>query len=1620
MPHSKPTPNDTTSGERTAHKPVRRASQGHFVWLALGFILVLGVAAGLVLDYQRTQTLETGRRLTESIAQVIQEQTHRTFQAVDQRLELAADQLADMQASGKSDQREVQAFLKKQIEHLPFVRAMWTLDAQGRIQYDSDQGNIGVDLSDRDYFQVYQRNPATGFYIGDPVRSRSLGTWLISAARPLTTRDGVFSGIVVVAIEPPYFAKLWSSVAAEAGAAVSLLRRDGVLLMRSPHDDTVMGRSFANGPVFAQNLPQSPVGAIQLPSPIDGSARYFAYRAFYGNPELVIVVGRTMAAILAPWTQMATVVLAGWFAASTGILALSLYLARVSAQRQRADDRDRQSSQMLALAAESTGIVVWRWDLRQDYWYASPTHYSTLGYPPGSRRIGLTQWRELLHPDDRLLHRGEFDGISVGESQAYDFEARLRHADGSYRWVHVIGHVTQRDAAGKPRQLSGVRIDVTERKNAEITMRRAKDYAESLIAGANAMIVGLDARGDVTLFNSVAQEITGYTMADLKRRNGFEVLAPRDRYPQVWAEFERLSAGGLPRHFENPVLTKSGEERLIAWQNSQIRDPDGNQVILSFGVDVTERRRNERALVQSEKRLRDLMDGLGSALFIGLTTVDGLLVEVNQAARALAGLDASEPVGMQIEAFPAISHLPPNQQALRAAVTRGAAGESSRFELVSVSPDGRNLQLDVTAVPLRNVDGQLVNIVFAGLDVTARRLAEIALRESANQYRLLVEGSPYGIAVHQDGLLVMVNPSAVALMGAVDANAMIGRSILDRIHPDYRAAAVKRIARMLAGEPGLYPTHDRYLRFDGSSYDVEVTAAPFIFKGRPAVQVIAIDITERLRTVQALSLSEERFRTAFASSAIGMTINNLEGRWIQVNPAMCEIVGYPESELLGMDFQSITHPDDHDADLANMAQLLDGTIHHFQIEKRYIHRQGHVIWVHLTVSLLRDKQGQPLHTVAQVEDISQRVRLESDLRASQARLKATFDALPDLLFEVSLDGTIVGFQSPRTDLLLLPPEQFVGKSVAETMPAAAASVIHRALREADQSGHSVGAQYALDLPGGERWFELSISRKEAGATDVPTLIALARDITERQLLERRDEQEREALEFLASDRSLSEILEKFVISYENLLPGARGSVLLLDPDAMHLRHSAAPHLPGDYCDAIDGHAIGPNTGSCGTAAYTGKTVMVADIDTDARWADYRELALRHGLRACWSVPIKASSGKVLGTFAFYYDVPRAATASELALMERGAQLAGPAIERHLAAEALQQSEARYRTLVEWSPIGIGVHQDGVMVYANPACVAIFGAQSASELLGKRILDLMPPEEHPDVRARINKILSGESTSMVLRKYYKLDGSVIQVEGKGAPIEINGAPAVQFTMRDVTAENEAQTALIASRQQLRVLSARVLAAQETERRRVAHELHDELGQALTAIKINLQAKNRRSPENIDDLKDENIRIVEQTLQQVRGLALALRPSMLDDLGLLSALRWLTEQTATRHGIDVQLRALAGPERLPPDLETAVFRIVQEALTNIVRHADASHVEVVLQDDDERLVVRVSDDGKGFDVAAMQQRATQGGSMGVLGMAERATLVGATLTIDSTPGKGSSVTLQRPAGGPAPSG
>lgn len=250
------------------------------------------------------------------------------------------------------------------------------------------------------------------------------------------------------------------------------------------------------------------------------------------------------------------------------------------------------------------------------------------------------------------------------------------------------------------------------------------------------------------------------------------------------------------------------------------------------------------------------------------------------------------------------------------------------------------------------------------------------------------------------------------------------------------------------------------------------------------------------------------------------------------------------------------------------------------------------------------------------------------------------------------------------------------------------------------------------------------------------------------------------------------------------------------------------------------------------------------------------------------------------------------------------------------------------------------------------------------------------------------------------------------------------PAVRRELQEAEnrrARRDSERALLEANLRLRALSSRILDIQERERRALARELHDEIGQALTAVKINLQALLFDASLGAAARRVEaSVAIVDEALRKVRGLSLDLRPPQLDDLGLAAALRWYLARQAEASGVAIELEADEALARLDPEVETACFRIAQEAVTNALRHARARRIAVRLCREGEALRLEVRDDGAGFDVGRARAAAAHGGSLGLAGMEERAALAGGRAEFVSIPGEGTVVGALFPRVRPRPAG
>ena len=545
-------------------------------------------------------------------------------------------------------------------------------------------------------------------------------------------------------------------------------------------------------------------------------------------------------------------------------------------------------------------------------------------------------------------------------------------------------------------------------------------------------------------------------------------------------------------------------------------------------------------------------------------------------------------------------------------------------------------------------------------------------------------------------------------------------------------------------------------RKDGTPFWNALIVSPVKDETGAATGFIGIqrDVSKRKTTELSLLESETRFRRLVENAPEAIMILDVEsGKLSQVNSAAERLFKLSAAELqkvgpldLSPDFQPDGEPS-RQKSLEHITRAINGESPLFE----WTHRDSEMRSIPCEVRLLHiEIDGRPALR-GSIIDITERKKAEATIRESEERYRQLFDANPQpmwvydrdtLCFLAVNNAAITHYGYSRDEFLAMtikdirPPEE---------LPALLASVAasDKGIGKASASHHRRRNGTIIDVEVSSHTLDFAGRRAK---------VVLANDVTERVRTEIRNSGERAVLEILSSDAPLSEVLDRLTRSHEASFPGMLCSVLLMDEDGRRLRNGAAPSLPEAFTNAVDGLEIGLGVGSCGTAAFTRKTVIAEDIAIDPRWAQFKELAIAHGLRACWSVPLISSQNRVLGTLALYYRKPATPKPEEISAIERGAHIASLAIERHELRRSLNESQLRLETLVANLPgMAYRCRNDAArtMTYVSDGCEAVTGYKREDLESNARVpyADLVHIDDRDSLRARCQKSLDARMPCM---------------------------------------------------------------------------------------------------------------------------------------------------------------------------------------------------------------------------------------------------------------------------------
>jgi PAS domain S-box-containing protein len=489
-----------------------------------------------------------------------------------------------------------------------------------------------------------------------------------------------------------------------------------------------------------------------------------------------------------------------------------------------------------------------------------------------------------------------------------------------------------------------------------------------------------------------------------------------------------IPISALPQRRASDLQTTTPQAHLVAAISTRIRSAFNLEELLNAATtELEERRRAEEALRRSEEKFRIAFEQ--SPVPMSMRGLDRHYLKVNQAYCDLLGYSAEELMNLT---FVDLTH-PDDIDADLALDNKLTRGELCSFQLEKrlIHKAGQAISTILNVALVRDADEQPLHVIAQILDITERKQAEELLRQGEARYCALVNGIPdLLIRVHQDGTYLDFVPKNQGNLKTIAPEQLVlGKTSIYDFMP--LALAQERMGYVgQALQTGEMQVYEYPLEIQGELHHEECR---IIASGADEVLVMVRDITDRKQAEVALLESEARFQQAFQYAAIGMALVALDGRWLQVNHSLCEIVGYSEQELLNTNFQAITHPEDLNSDLEHLQKILAGETRFYQKEKRYIHKQGHIVWGLLNVSLVQNTQGQPLHFVSQIQDITERKWSESALQQSEERFRLLSDSSPIGIFQTDLKGRCL-YTNPRwQEMTGLTYEQSLGEGWASAV-----------------------------------------------------------------------------------------------------------------------------------------------------------------------------------------------------------------------------------------------------------------------------------------------------------------------------------------------------------------------------------------------------------------------------------------------------------------------------------------------------------------------------------------------------------------------------------------------------------
>lgn len=1176
-----------------------------------------------------------------------------------------------------------------------------------------------------------------------------------------------------------------------------------------------------------------------------------------------------------------------------------------------------------------------------------------------------------------------------------------------------------------------------------------KDYA----------IFMLDPDGVIVSWNEGAERIKGYTADEIVGSHFSRFYCDEDVKAGL-PEAALKSAAREGRHEEEGWrLRRDGSRFWADIHTTALRDSAGNLRGFSKVIrDITEWREAKLSIEKLQRRNELILNSAGD----GICGIDekGICVFANPAAAEMLGFTIERLIGQPIH--PLIHHSKPDGTPYpidECPVTKSMADGLQRTvsEEVFWRKDGTCFPVEYTCRPI-NEDNRVASMVVTFRDITGRQRAEETLRESERRFRSMVETtSDWVWAVDMNGIYVYASPRVKNLLG-YEPEEVLGKSPIDFMPPDEAKRIGLFFSEIAKAQQPFERLENLNLHKDGSLVLLETSGVPVfdskgIFRG---FQGIDRDITERKRVEEELLTSERKYRELVENANSIILRWNREGHVTFLNEFGQTFFGYSEQEILGHHVMGTIVPEEETTG-RNLRPLMDDICAHpekyEQNTNENMLRNGQRVWIAWTNKIVFDDAGQVKEVLSIGSDITKRREAEQAVLRRNRQLQVlarTAEQINSVLETPVVMRTLVASAMELTGAT----DGAAGLVVNDQM----------VFTEYNRKGKLLPIDFKFDpgygVPG---WVmqthtpyvshdaehdphvvpEIQKQLAFCNLADVPILGREGKLLGCFEIHNKTegpfDEADVELLKGLAANAAIA--LENTQLLMERQ---RAEETLRKSEERMRLFYDLP--LIGMAIVSPNQKWLQFNDKLCEILGYS-REEMKGLTFLDLTHPDDMERSMTHFNRVlAGEIDGYSLDKKYVRKDGRQVDVSVAVRCVRHAngLVDYFVSLVQDITERKRMEGALRESEYRYRHLFSHAPISIweedfsavgdwmdelrakgisdlaehldthpgSLHEALSLIRVldvNETTLKAFEA-SCKEDLFDSLNRVFTEETYQGFRSELLAIWEGknqmdfEFTAQTL-KGRRLDCLMHWI----APVESGHKvlSRVIVAIADITERKLAEKELKRSEAELRALSTHLQTVREDESTRIARELHDELGQTLTGIKMDLSWLMQRL-ENQPALLDrarETLQLADSTVQVVRRICTELRPGVLDDLGLVAALEWQASDFERRTGIQCVFTSSDEELALPAESATALFRICQEALTNVARHAAASHVSISLVKDQTTLSMKITDNGKGIGKIDMDKA----DSFGVVGMRERAALLGWSFSIENVPNGGTCVSI-----------